>query len=876
MRFSEDVIGANRCSVMQRMLLCLVAFGMALFLPGLAAAQSIRLQTQASEIYVGMPFQLSVVLTDFDEDPQPIIEPFEIENALVVLVGVSPQVSSMTTIINGRRSSRREVTFIYTYRVIAQKEGSFVIPPIRATQGAKEAVTAQRVTFTASDVRTTPDMRLELTLPERPIWVGESFDVVLDWFLRRDVSGQVFSLPILEMEEYFEIEEPQVGGRERTIDFTIGSRSLSYPYTRDTVLRDGIEYTRFRVRLGVSAIKSGAIVLPPARVLAELESGRQRDGFGFERASYQLYKAEDIVRTLQVRDLPQVQRPGSFSNALGSDFQIRVSVDRTVVKVGDPIVLTIDISSPRSLDGLILPSLFASGLSDQLFTVSGESPIGESIQGASGRQIKRFQVPVRIKSERVQEIPPIAFSYFDPQREQYATVRSEPVALSVAHVEKIGAGDVVGGVPEPMPSPSPSASVQAETDSVPSHLDLGLVTRPESFGGRISARALNGLIFGCYLIPGFAWIVLAGLRRRRLRALIDKPQRDAALALRAAMEAAAAQDARQASAGISNAMGRFLAETQTSREPFHEILEAVDAQGYRPESQGAPLPAGLLEQLREAVRRHVNPRFAKLISSIFLLLFCFLPLHEALAQSRPAPESETMARWQQAQSAYHEAMQTEERKSRLARFGYAASLYRELSAQYPDVVELHLDWGNAALNAADMGSASLAYRRALRLSPNQPQARQNLAHIDAILGVERVGERSTMSAFFFLNDQLTSSVRKGLAALAFLVAGLLFVPWSVRLKRPLRMAAILPCLLWLWFLGSVLAEPSRAGEAVILQEMWLKTADNAGASNVTTMPLAPGMPVHVAESRDGWVMVRVANRIQGWVPESSIAYVEQR
>ena len=856
---------------MQCIWLGLVAFGMALFLPGLASAQSIRLQTQASEIYVGMPFQLSLVLTDFDETPQPVIEPFEIDHATVELLGVSPQVSSMTTIINGRRTSRREVTFIYTYRVVVQKEGSFAIPPVRATQGAKEAVTAQRVTFTASDVRTTPDMRLELSLPERPLWVGESFDVTLDWFLRREVSGQVFSLPILEMEEYFEIEEPRTSGRERTIAFTAGSRSLNYPYTRDTVLRNGIEYTRFRVRLGMNAIRSGAIVLPPARVLAELESGRQRDGFGFERASYQLYKAEDVVRTLQVRDLPQAQRPGSFSNALGADFQIRVSVDRTIVKVGDPIVLTIDISSPRSLDGLILPSLFASGLSDQLFTVSGESPIGESIQGAGGRQIKRFQVPVRIKSERVQEIPPIAFSYFDPQREQYATVRSEPVALSVAHVEKIGAHDVVGVAP----APAPAASVQAEADFVLGHLDLGLATRPESFRGSVSARALNGLILGCYLVPGVAWILLAGLRRRRLRVLRDKPQREVVLALRAAMEAAATQDARQASAGISNAMGRFLAETQTSREPFHEILEAVDAQGYRPEVQGKPLPADLLEQLREAVRRHVNPRFARLVSTIFLLLLCFWPLPEALAQSRPAPESETMARWQQAQSAYHEAMQTEDRKSRLARFGYAASLYRELSAQYPDRVELHLDWGNAALNAADMGSASLAYRRALWLSPNQPQARQNLAHIDAILGVEHAGERSTMSAFFFLNDQLTPSTRSGLAALAFLVAGLLLVPWSVRLKRLLRTVAILPCVLWLWFLGSVLAEPSRAGEAVVLQEIWLKTADNTGASNVMSSPLAPGMPVYVLESRDSWVMVRGSNRIQGWVPKSSIEYVAQ-
>ena len=68
-----------------------------LFFSGIVCGQSIQMQADSSKIYAGMPFTISMVVSDVEESPQPEIEPFEIADAEVKLVGVQPRVSSMTT-----------------------------------------------------------------------------------------------------------------------------------------------------------------------------------------------------------------------------------------------------------------------------------------------------------------------------------------------------------------------------------------------------------------------------------------------------------------------------------------------------------------------------------------------------------------------------------------------------------------------------------------------------------------------------------------------------------------------------------------------------------------------------------------------------------
>lgn len=862
-----------------------LGIGVSMLVPELAYAQSIRLQAQTSEIYAGMPFQLSVVATDFDESPEPEVEPFAIEDAEVQLLGVSPQISSMTTIINGRRTSKKDVTFIYRYQITPKREGVYSIPVITAHQGAKRADSEQRVTFTAQTVQTTPDMKISLELPNRKLWVGETFEAQIGWYLRKDVSSQVFSLPILQMPEVLDVEEPMTATQAGAIPLNVGSRQIAFPYTRDTVTYQGLEYTRFLISVKLTPLKSGMITLEPSKVLAELEAGMARDTWGFGRTTYKLYRAEDKARTIEVKALPENGRPATFSNAMGADYAISVRADRTIVKAGDPIMLTIDISSPSSLEGLILPSLVDAGLKEQLFGVSNDAPIGENIEGAQKTHIKRFTVPVRVKSERVTEIPPLAFSYFNPVSEEYTTVRSQPIALSVTAVEKVSAADVVGAkIAEPRQAQAngnEAKLAQPEPDIAAGAVELGLVAPSETIALQTTIKSnFIAILSAIYAFPFVVLGGLVGVRRLRRKSAENSEQREAARQLAKAIDEAATDNARVAASKISNALNQFLRSTESPREAFTPICEQIDAEAYRPDAGDRPLAKETVDSLRAAIPTHVNPKYAKWIVGMFALLLCaFVGLGgvpEAVAQAPAVAGSEERAQgvtYEVAAAAYHKALATTDRAARIASFKRAQAYFMQLSEQNPEDYAYYVDAGNAALGAVDMGHAVLNYKRALLRNPTNEQARYNLSYIESIQGEKvRHSGRAISSALFF-DSVMTPEQRLLLAALFFAIGVLLMIPWHAKYRKVLSFIGIVPLIVWLWLMAGYWTSP-QAHEGVIMSEVWLKTADNAGASNVSAMALEPGYSVEIVKERDGWVQVRYGDGSQGWVSRTAVEYVD--
>ena len=865
--------------------------------PDHAYAQSVQLQPRASEIYVDIPFELSVVLSDFEESPQPEILPFEITDADVHFVGVSPRKSSFVKIVNGHRTSKVDVTFVYTYQITPRREGLFTIPVITAKQDSTEAQSMQKVTFTASSVQTTQDMRIALTLPNKKIWVGQSFEATLDWYLRKDVSGQDFKIPILNMPDTFEVQDPK-DDSYRSISLMVGSRSMSFPYTRDTAVLNGLEYTRFRVYLNLTAQRSGQIEIPASRVVAELETDVSRDVWGFGRSNYKAFRAEDKPQTLTVQELPQARRPASYTNAMGSDYSIQVKADRTILKAGDPVVLTIDISSPEKMDGLRLPSLTDAGLNDQLFGVSQEDPIGENIAGPNHRNICRFTVPVRIKSERVTEIPALSFSYFNPVTEQYATSYSEPISVSVSAVDKVGIADVVSNQPASAPAAGQRQENQAASQAVaidPSSgvLDLGLMSNSAQLKDTSIAQYNKRPVrISLYILPFVIWGLVVLVRRARRTQKAVAEQKTAALALKKALRDAQTLDARAASSAIANALNAFLVSTETRREPFADISQRMDDEAYRPNADSSKLPAELLSDFEQVIKQHTNEKYAHLVRSIFAILLCIPMLlsmagvSQAQANAAPGlqndvkqiaivPDQTPEAIHASAVETYHKAMNASDRSERIAKFKQAASQFDALSKQNPHSVALYVDTGNAYLGAADFGRASLAYHRALAIDPTISQASSNLAYIQSIQGVN-VPDESAIRSAFFLNNSITADMRLLIAAICFFAAIMLMIPWSTKYRRIMAFLAVIPLIGWVWMIAGALAQPKLDNSGIVVTESYLKTADNNGSANISETPVAPGMGVTVVESRDGWMQVKTTDGQKGWMNASAVEYIIPR
>ena len=306
--------------------------------PGRAQAQQLSLQLDSDEVYAGLPFVLTVAARGFDESPQPTLSKLAIPGCKVTSLGVSPNVSSMVQIVNGQRSEFRNVTFAYRFRIETTQSGQYTVPPLTAEQGGKKA-TSPPARFSVKSVDDTKDMQLRLILPERPLWVGETVDATLEWYLRRDVGQRTFSVPLFDQDEWVEIEAPP--GQPRLGGFQAGSRQLELPYSQDKANLDGSEFARFRFQFRLTPSKVGTLSLPPARIVAALNVGFGRDVFGFQVPESRLFAAATKPLKLEIRPLPQAGRPASFKNAVGSAFNIEVSAGRTVVRVGDPIELRI-------------------------------------------------------------------------------------------------------------------------------------------------------------------------------------------------------------------------------------------------------------------------------------------------------------------------------------------------------------------------------------------------------------------------------------------------------------------------------------------------------------------------------------------------------
>ena len=129
---------------------------------------------------------------------------------------------------------------------------------------------------------------------------------------------------------------------------------------------------------------------------------------------------------LEIKPLPQANRPDFFQGAIGN-LKIQTSPDKDHVTVGDPIRLTCSISGSGNFGAMPAPVLslgkdFKSG--PPAFSFDGNEKTKQQ-----GAQI--FEYIVTPLKAGILEIPPVSFSYFNPELEEYYSIRSESHQIRV-------------------------------------------------------------------------------------------------------------------------------------------------------------------------------------------------------------------------------------------------------------------------------------------------------------------------------------------------------------------------------------------------------------------------------------------------------------
>ncbi len=809
--------------------------------------------------HAGVPFNIAMVVAGFDEAPQPAQPKLEIAGARVTPLGVEPNVSQSIQIVNGRRSDFKRVTWTFRWRIELDKPGRVHVPSVTAVQGSKRA-TAAAGELDAEAVPTTDDMKIALDLPDRAVFVGETIEATLTWHFRRQPDHQTFAVPLMSMDA-FVISAPPATDPRRALSFQAGSKELQLPYE---VVDDG-GFKKVTVRFYVAPKQPGKLTIPGPTVVAALAVGRP-DFFG--NAPTRLYRTSGPGRTLEVKPLPQTDRPPGFAGAVGTQFSIAVATSRSVVQLGEPVELAITVKSNQRLDTLALPRLDGpGGLPNDKFTVPAETPTGElSDDGLT----KTFKVTAQVTGPAT-EIPALAFSYFDPVNGHYQTIHSDPIAVSVKGGSIVGAGDVVaapkhgGGTPATQPD--------FDVTRVVGELAL-------SPAGATDDRPLGGTLL--WLLVALLYAVPLGVLGVRTWQVRTRSQREEAAEVRAARRrveqelARAARDPARDTAGALVSALRAFARV-IDREPGDALLGDIEHAGFAPGAASTPLPADLLARAQDLMRTWTaaarRPGASKIGVAVVLLAVLAAP---AVAHAGPtAARTDPSEAIRDGRAAYEQAMTLTEATARKAAFTRAEAALGEAAEALPDRPELLTDWGHAALAAGDVATATLAYRRALAIDSGNARARKNLEWLRDKLpdNMRRVEKSATDTLFFF--HHWPRAHRLLIGAAAFALGVLLLVPWSGRRRRSLAGLAVLPFAVWLAMLLSLGLEDRHTGDAIVMDAAVLRAADSAGAPAALSQPLPRGAEVRIVERRDAWAKIQLAGGTTGWVPDGAVQRISR-
>jgi hypothetical protein len=300
---------------------------------------------------------------------------------------------------------------------------------------------------------------------------------------------------------------------------------------------NGRSYDVVTFKTAIAAARAGKFEIGPVKAKAQVLAAR-RPNTPRSRSPFDLFNLDDPFSdpffsdpfsqfgerreveinsepmAFEVKPLPQ-NAPPSFSGAIGN-FTMTTEAKPKAVQVGDPITVTSTISGRGNFDRVNAPAV-EDDHGWHKYPPSSKFKNDDDV-GISGA--KTFEM-VLSPNERKQSIPFLAFSYFDPAKEQYVTLRSDPIAIDVQ-------GNAVSGPASVTSQPAASAMPAAAATPAAKQDILYQLTEP----GRVqSFRWLyaRAIFWSAQLIPLLVLLGFAGWKIRQVRIDNREARRIAAL-----------------------------------------------------------------------------------------------------------------------------------------------------------------------------------------------------------------------------------------------------------------------------------------------------------------------------------------------------------
>jgi len=511
----------------------------ALLLAGGIAQAQVETVLSRNETQVAEPVMLVYRFTD-TEQPQDMPQPTIMADGLQIrFQGAARRNNFSFSFGSSGSQNTSQSIFEYNYLVTPLRAGEFTIPGFAVRVGAKtlrtqpaklrvfgpsgslpppqSAPTVPRgIAPPPGQLLPTPQQQQpsgpperegepyfgELLMTSKPVYVGEVVPVDIRFYFRGNLPLNDLQHPTFAGDGFTAVplEEPQQGEQ----------------------LIGNVPYRVFTFRSAITAVKTGEIEIPPVTMNARILVSSVPPGFDafFDQFFGNLPmpgvgRPEQIEvsapgRTLKVLPLPKDGRPADFSGAVGQ-FSLDASADPRSAGPGEPVTLSLAVSGRGNFDAMSPPALVgADGW--RTYAPKGRFQRDDSV-GSAGTKTFEFKMVARTDQAAT---PGAEFSFFDPRKKEYVTLKAEP--------QQVDAAGRNGGEPDDEKSAVASAAASPATQSAQGPVDD--IAAPAAVLGPASGRSFVPSLHA----PWFRWTnlgllalalvlvpVLVFLRGRRIK-----------------------------------------------------------------------------------------------------------------------------------------------------------------------------------------------------------------------------------------------------------------------------------------------------------------------------------------------------------------------
>ena len=470
----------------------------------------------SSETEVDRPVQLQIKISG-DRNAVPPND--------ITVDGLDIRYTGNSQLVEGR-NFRFTYSFVYNYTILPLKAGTFTIPPQEVhTSRGNLRTPALALNVAANDNGNPRSGRgsrpganagnpadekkivfCELIIPKASAYVGQPIPAEIRIGLNTRVPHRL-------------IDAATISGQGFTTQ-----RMQNPEQTLESI--NGRTYEIVTFKTAITPVKSGKLELAAKDARAVVQVARRNtarprspfDLFGMDDpfndpffndpfggvGEQREVKFSSDTTTIEVKPLPP-NAPPSFAGAVGN-FSLSAEVKPKTAQVGDPLTLTANITGRGNFERVTAPSL-ESDRGWHTYPPSAKFKADDDI-GISGT--KSFEL-VLTPNEPKKAVPPLVFSYFDPLKEIYVTLKSDQLAVVVEG----------GAAPTPVVANAPAAApaASAQPSAAPQAQDiLYQLTEPGRWDRKFTPVAMTPVFWAAQAIPFLGLIGFFGweVRRRRL------------------------------------------------------------------------------------------------------------------------------------------------------------------------------------------------------------------------------------------------------------------------------------------------------------------------------------------------------------------------